>query len=53
MSHKIIRHILGRFVDNKSGSSRLRPVHGARHRDRQMRSMSKGRFTGKSARFGL
>jgi len=53
MSHKIIRHILGRFVDDKKGSSHLKPMHGSRHRDRQMRAMSKGRFKGKGARFGL
>ena len=50
---KIKRHLLGRFVDNKQGSSFLKPLHGSRHISMQMRAISKGRFKGKSSRFGV
>jgi len=40
---KIKRHILGRFIKWGSGSDRLRPLHGARHFNRQIRSVMRGR----------
>jgi len=43
---KIKRHILGRFIENKKGSSFLKPIHGSRHLRAQMR------FFGKSSRIG-
>jgi len=43
----IKRHRLGRFVKDSSGSDHMRPLHNSRHRDRQMRAITKGRFSGK------
>jgi hypothetical protein len=39
----IQRHRLGRFVRDSKGSDFMRPMHGSRHRDRQMRRLSKGK----------
>jgi len=35
------RHILGRFTNDKKGSSHLSPLHGSRHRRAQMSFFTK------------
>lgn len=41
--YKIKRHRVGRFVKNSQGSDFMRPLHGSRHRDRQVRRLAKGK----------
>jgi len=46
----IKRHILGRFIENKKGSSFLRPQRRARHLTRQMAFFGKSNRVSQTSR---
>jgi len=46
------RHLLGRFIENKSGSSFLRPIRRSRHLKAQMSFFSKSNRASVARGFG-